>query len=329
MEKIKWGIVGPGIIAHEFAHDFQFVEKGELIAVASRSSERGLAFAKKYKIPKVYNSYQDLYADEEIDAIYVATPHTFHLENSRNALMAGKAVLCEKPITINPAQLEELIKVSKETGGYLMEGMWTYFLPAIKKAQQWVEEGKIGRIKHLKSDFGYPVPFDPKGRMYNPELAGGALLDMGVYTIAMAWLFYKKDPKNIISLGRKASTGVDNDVTMLFEYEDALATLTTAFRCKLNNWTYIIGENGYIAIPDFWRAKECFLYEMENCVEHFIDPRKGFGFNFEIEAVNADLLGGKKESVIMPLHFSRKLQQHMAQVADQLMDPKKQEAAYS
>jgi len=329
MKKIKWGIVGPGIIAHEFAHDFQFVEKGELMAVASRSPERGLAFASKFNIPKVYNSYQELYADEEIDAIYVATPHTFHLENTKDALKAGKAVLCEKPITINPAQLEELIRVSKKTGNYLMEGMWTYFLPAIKKAQQWVEEGRIGSIKHLKSDFGYPVPFEPKGRMYNPELAGGALLDMGVYTIAMAWLFYRKDPKNIISIGRKAASGVDNDVTMLFEYEDALATLTTAFRCKLNNWTYVIGEKGYIAIPDFWRARECFLYEMDNCIEHFIDPRKSFGFNFETEEVNADLLAGKKESDTMPHSFSRKLQQHMAQVADQWVDNKIHLAAFS
>lgn len=315
-KKIRWGIVGPGIIAHEFAHDFQFVAKGELVAVASQSRERGSEFAKKFNIPKVYHTYQDLYSDRDIDVVYVATPHTFHLENSSDAMRAGKAVLCEKPITINPQQLTELLEVSNQTGNYIMEGMWTCFLPAIQKAQQWVKENKIGTIRHVKSDFGYPVPFDAKGRMYNPDLAGGALLDMGIYTIAMAILFTEEFPRKMTVVSKKASTGVDNDVTMLFEYENALATLCTSFRCKLNNWTYIIGDEGYIAIPDFWRAKECFLYKVEECTEHFKDDRRGFGFNYETDAVNEDLLAGKKESAIMPHSFSMNLQEHMYQVSN-------------
>lgn len=316
MKKIKWGIIGPGIIANEFAHDFQFVHKGELAAVASRSSTRGNDFALKYGIPIVYSSYEELYNDPEIDAIYISTPHTFHLENSKKALEAGKAVLCEKPITINPIQYQELLKVAKTTQGYLMEGMWTYFLPAIQKAQKWVSDGRIGTIKHVKSELGYPVPFDPSGRMYNPELAGGSLLDMGIYPLAMAWLFYKKDPDNITVVSQKAKTGVDNDVTMLFEYDQALATLHSSFQCKLSNWTYVIGDQGYIAIPDFWRAKECFLYKVEECVEHFKDSRKGFGFNYEIDAVSDDLIQGKKESEVMPHSYSMKFQEHMKIVAN-------------
>lgn len=315
-KKIRWGIVGPGIIANQFAHDFQYADKGELVAVASNSVVRGNEFAKRFEIPKVYNNYNDLYNDPDVDAVYVATPHNFHFQNSSDALLAGKAVLCEKPITINPREFLQLFDVSKQTGNYLMEGMWTCFLPAIIKAQQWVAEGRIGTIRHLKSDFGYPVPFDPAGRMYNPDLAGGALLDMGIYTITMALLFMDSEPHDVKVICRKASTGVDNDVTILFQYKESLATLCTSFQCKLNNWTYIIGDDGYIAIPDFWRAKECFLYKVEECVEHFIDPRRGFGFNYEINAVNEDLLGGSKESIVMPHSFSVKLQQYMQRVAD-------------
>ena len=191
MEKIKWGIVGPGIIAHEFAHDFQFASHAELVAVASRSVERGADFAKKYGIKKVFSSYNDLYNDPDVDAIYVATPHTFHFENSRDAIDSGKAVLCEKPLTHNLQDTVALLDHAQKKGIYLMEGMWTYFLPVIRKAVEWVDAGRIGEVKHVKANFGYPSEFDPSRRYYDPELAGGCLLDMGCYTIAMAWLFLK------------------------------------------------------------------------------------------------------------------------------------------
>jgi len=314
MEIIKWGILGPGIIANQFAHDFRYVTNGVLSAVASRSAERAGEFAKKYQIPKAYDSYQDLFQDPEIDAIYIATPHTFHYQQTLDAFDAGKAVLCEKPITTNPGDCRRLIEKSISTGNYLMEGMWTYFLPAVLKAQQWISEGRIGTIKHLKSEFGYPVPYDSQSRMYNPDLAGGSLLDMGVYTIAMAWLFLKEDPKDISVISRKAPSGVDNDVLMMLEYEDAAATLHSAFRCKLHNATFVIGDQGYITLPDFWRAKECLLYLGEECVEHFKEPRESFGFDYEIEAVSKDLLENKKESDRMPLATSQVLQEHMKEV---------------
>ncbi len=314
--KIRWGIIGPGIIAHQFAHDFQYVSHGELVAVASRSKDRAKGFAEKYKIPTSYGSYEGLYKDPSIDVIYVATPHTFHLRNSIDAMSAGKAVLCEKPITISQGEFEDLIRAAENYGQYLMEGMWTYFLPAIRKAKEWVAEGKIGKIRHIKSDFGYPIPMDPTGRMYNPELAGGALLDMGIYNVAMAWLFCQKDPDQITSISHFAETGVNDDVTTLFEYDEAVAHLTTSFRCKLNNWAYVIGESGYIAIPNFWRARECSLYRNEECIDHFKDNRNGYGFNFEIDEVSGDLLTNKMQSGTMPLSTSRKLQEHLAWISE-------------
>jgi predicted dehydrogenase len=314
MKKVKWGIVGPGNIAHSFAHDFLFAKYGELQAVASRSLAKAQNFANKYGIPRAYGSYSELYADKEIDIVYVATPHTFHHENSADAINSGKAVLCEKPITVNLEECDSLIALAKEKDKYLVEGMWTYFLPVINKVSEWVNEGRIGQVLSIKADFGNLVPFDPDSRMYSPELAGGTLLDMGIYPLAITWLIYKSDPKNISVISRKASTGVDNDVNVLFEYEDALASLHSSFRSKLNNHAYIIGEKGYIDIPEFWHARECLLFESENIIERFQDDREGKGYEFEIDAVSIDLLNGFKQSEVMPLDYSRKLQVHMQMV---------------
>jgi predicted dehydrogenase len=316
MKKVRWGIVGPGNIAHSFAHDFQFTKYGELMAVASRSLDRAQNFANKYGIPKAYGSYSELYADKEIDIVYVATPHAFHHENSTDAINSGKAVLCEKPITVNLEESDSLIALAKEKDQYLAEAMWTYFLPVIKKVSGWVSEGRIGRVLNIKADFGNRVPFDPDSRMYSPKLAGGTLLDMGIYPLAITWLIYKSDPINISVISRKAPTGVDNDVNMLLEYEDASASLHSSFRSKLNNHAYIIGEKGYIDIPEFWHARECILYDSENIIDSFQDDRKGKGYEFEIDAVSIDLLNGLKQSGVMPLDYSRKLQEHMQMVVD-------------
>jgi predicted dehydrogenase len=316
MKKIRWGIIGPGNIAHTFAQDFQFAKYGELKAVASRSQERADIFANKYRIPKAYGSYAELYADQDIDIVYVATPHTFHHENSADALNNGKAVLCEKPITVNLAECDSLITLAKEKDKYLIEGMWTYFLPAIRKVSEWVNDGRIGKVLSIKADFGSAVPFAADSRAYSPALAGGTLLDMGIYPLAITWLIYKSDPKNISVISRKAATGVDNDVNILFEYEDALASLHSSFRSKLNNHAYIIGEKGYIDIPEFWHARECILYGSENIIDRFKDDRKGSGFEFEIDSVSGDLLNGLKQSKVMPLAYSRKLQEHMQMVIE-------------
>lgn len=316
---IKWGIIGPGIIANEFAFDFQFVKNAKLEAVASSSSERAEAFAHKFSIPKVYTSYDDLYNDPEIDIIYIATPHTFHFEQSKKALLSGKAVLCEKPMTVTLQETLDLLTLAQEQKKFLMEGMWTYFLPAIQKAYQWAATGRIGKVIQVKSDFGYKVPYNEKGRMYNPDLAGGSLLDMGVYNIAMAWLFLQKTPKDIYVNTHFAPTGVDNFVQSFFDYgNEQSATLTSAFKCKLHNTCFIIGEEGYIEIPDFWRAKTCKLYENEDVVADYHEERKGFGFNYEIESVSNDLIQGNLTSSIHSLENTLKLQEHMTLVREKM-----------
>ena len=282
--KIKWGILGPGKIAHKFASDFQFTSNAELKAVASRTRARAQEFAEKFNIEHAYEGYEALYTDSDIDIIYIATPHNFHLEQSLKALASGKAVLCEKPITTKLSDAAELFEFAASKNLYLAEGMWTYFLPAIKKAMEWVKEGRIGKITSIKADFGFAKEYDPTSRLYNPALSGGVLLDMGIYPLAISRLFLDWSPINISMVARKAPSGVDDDVNLLIEYQDATATLHTTFRSKLHNHAYIIGDNGYIDIPAFWSATECKLYQDVKLIDHYVDNRKGSGFEFEIDS---------------------------------------------
>ena len=321
MEKVRWGIVSTGRITHQFVQDFKYVSNGEVIAVASRAQESAEAFAAEYGIPKAYAGYQRLLDDPQVDAVYVATPHTMHYRNTADAIAAGKHVLCEKPFTATLRESEELFRLAGQSSVFVMEAMWTYFLPAIQKARQWVKEGRIGKLRQVKADFGYPqLPYDPNRREYNAELAGGCLLEMGIYPIGLAWLFLQQDPVAMRVVAHKAPNGVEDDVAMVFDYgadtEGATAMLGTSFRSKLQNWAYIIGEDSYIAIPNFWRAGECSLYELDTRVDHFEDGRSSLGFVYETIASNEDILAGRRQDSIMPWATTLRLQQHMAKVRD-------------
>ena len=314
MSTVRWGIVGTGGIAGAFAREFPHIENGAVAAVASRTQSRADRFAQEHGVDRAHASYDALYDDPEVDAVYVATPHSLHAENAADALRAGKAVLCEKPLTPTPDEASALIDVARETGGYLAEGMWTHFLPAVQTARQWVEDGRIGRLLHLKADFGYRHPYDPSSRLYDPDLAGGALLDMGVYPVALAWLFLQQHPTSLSVVGHRAPTGVDDDVTMRFDYPGVVATLSTSFRCKLPNAAYVIGDEGTIQIPDFFRAQSCSLFHGDEHVDHFEDDRTSLGFEYEVTAVSDDILQGRQQSDVVPWAASLAIQDHLARV---------------
>ena len=314
MDKVRWGIVGAGSIARTFASDMSACKAGTLQSVAARDGASAAGFAKRYGIPNAHEGYEALYADPDVDAVYVATPHTLHLQNSGDALCAGKAVLCEKPITVNAAECRQLMQLADEHSAYLMEAMWTWFLPAIRKAKEWVDAGRIGRIVRIHSDFGYPKAYDAVSRVYDAELAGGCLLEMGVYPVALTALFSKADPIGVSVVARHAPNGVEDDVVATFEFDDFVATLATSFRAKLRNWAYVVGEKGYVAIPDFWRAEECQLWVLDEMVDRFRERRKTGGFDYQIDAVNDDLLKGRTQSEIVPLAASLRFQQQMDRI---------------
>ena len=315
MKIIKWGIISTGNIAHSFAKDFVYSHGGKVHAVASRSLNKAKDFANKFNIENAYGSYDELFNDPEIDIVYIGTPHNFHFLNATEAIKKRKAVLCEKPITTNPHDCKTLIDLSVNSKTFLMEAMWMYYLPPIRKVKQWIDDGRIGNVVQLKADFGLKAMYDPSGRVFNPDLAGGALLDIGIYPIALAQLIFEQEPIDISVFSRKAKTGVDLEEIMLFQYkDDAYANLTATFACDLPNEAIISGETGYIRIPDFFKARDCLLYIDNKITEHFTDKRKSVGYNYEIDAVHSDLASGRNQSEIIPLRTSLLLQELMEKV---------------
>jgi predicted dehydrogenase len=313
---VRWGIVGAGRIANTFANDITLTQNATLYAIASRKLAPAQKFADAHDINTAYGSYAELFADPKVDAVYIATPHCYHKEHAIAALRAGKHVLCEKPVTLSLAELEEVISVAEQEQRYFMEGMWTYFLPVIHKAQQWINEGRIGTLRHVKAEFGYPLPYSPYLREYDNRLGGGCLMEMGIYPLAMAWLFLQQDPDQQSVWHHSAENGVEDDVVILNSYDknSATAQLSTSFRCKLNNYLYLVCDEGYIAISDYWAAREAKLYKVDDCIDTFIEERTCAGFNHQIECVSRDILAGKIQPEQVSWDDSRALQRQMAKI---------------
>ncbi|MGB7784631.1 MAG: Gfo/Idh/MocA family oxidoreductase, partial [Salinimicrobium sp.] len=206
--EIKWGIIGPGQIARKFARSLQEVDDAQLYAVASRTLERAEAFAEETGAAKAFGSYEEMLMDAEVDVVYIATPHVFHKEHTLLSLKHGKPVLCEKPFAINRAQVKEMISNAKEKRVFLMEAMWTPFLPHIIYLREVLSSGKYGKVKRLTADFGFAAAFDKNGRLFKKSLGGGSLLDIGIYPIFLA-LHTLGKPEKISAKAQMSSTNVD------------------------------------------------------------------------------------------------------------------------
>lgn len=315
---IKWGILGTGGIASAFARDLAFAKNTEKFAVGSRTKESAAKFAEEHGVSRAYGSYEELVQDPDVDAIYVATPHPFHKDNVLACLRAGKAVLCEKPFTINSGELEEIIQFARDQKLFLMEAMWTRFLPPIVKVKEWIDSGEIGEVLLVKADFGFRAPWDPEWRLLNPALGGGALLDVGIYPVTFASMIFGTKPEKILSTAHIGETGVDEQFSILMSYPSGkTATLNGAFRIGLTNEAYIHGTEGYIRIPSFHSAKSAFLYKDGEEVETFNDDRKSAGYAFEIEEVGRCLSQGLLESPVVPLDESLEIMKLMDEIRGQ------------
>ena len=304
MEKIfNWGIMATGKIAHTFAKAVNSVPNAKLYACASRNSQKAKQFAEEFGAEKFYGSYEELAADPEIDVIYVASPMSCHYENVKLCFEHGKNVLCEKSITLNVSQLEELISMAKAKDLFFMEAMWTKCLPAFLKAKQWFESGKIGRIKAIRADFSNPVEFDPQDRLFRPELGGGALLDLGVYPISFITAFLGFEPQEINSSVNIAGLGVDMDEAVIMRYKNAYASFVAGFDIDNENRAVIVGTDGRIAFdPWFFCTDTVRLYDKNNrLAEESKTPHLCNGYEFEIIEVQNCLAAGLKESRLNPL----------------------------
>jgi predicted dehydrogenase len=303
MKPIRWGIIGMGKIAEKFATDLLTVPNSQLVAVASTSLERATTFAQTYSASHAFGSHEEIF-QADLDVIYVATAHTSHYEKTLLCLRNKVAVLCEKPFAMNLQQVQEMVETAKENNVFLMEAMWTRFMPSILKTLELIKENRIGNIKTIHADFGFLAPFLPNRRLLNKQLGGGALLDIGIYPtfISLLLLGYPIDIQGVTQFG---ATDIDETTSFVFNYKEATAILNCTIAARTNSEAWIYGDNGCIQIHSrFHEAKKITLFEGENEPVDFVFERETFGYNYEIEEVNKCLRESKKESDLMPLSMS-------------------------
>lgn len=305
---IKWGIIGTGYISSIMAKDFRFVTNGKLVAVSGTSLEKAKNFAQQYGIDKYYGDLESLLEDEDIDAVYIATPHPSHKKIAIEAMKAKKSVLCEKPMAINKADELEMVAVANEENVFLMEAFWTLYLPAMQKVAQWIKEGEIGNLRLIKGGLCFKTKEDETGRLLNPDLAGGALLDVGIYPVGVTNYFAKLVGAGELvykdNIAQMTDSGVDGEDCITLQYANGLnAQLTCAV--TLNGPTDIIfyGDKGRIEVPGFFNTKKATLYTEEDTIE-FINETDARGYCYEVEAVNDLLSKGLKTSELITLEHS-------------------------
>lgn len=309
---LKWGIIGPGAIANSFAKEVH--NAGCIVkAVYGRNENKVNKFAEEYNIEKRYTDIDEFLRDEEVEAVYIATPHSHHMEFAEKCINSKKHILCEKPFSYNYSTAEQILKKAEENELFVMEALWTLFLPAINQAKSWIEEGQIGKIKLITVNFGFKSEENKEGRLYNPSLAGGALLDVGIYPILLANYLLGEVPEKIEASGTMTSTGVDETDLINLKYkEGALASLTCSIAADTDNTAVIYGEKGKISIPFFWMAKKAILDNEKEVV--FEDSYEEAGYKYEIEEAAKCIFDNKIESV----SASHKVTLELAEIMDEI-----------
>ena len=314
---IGWGIIGLGNIAASFARDLALVSGGQLIGVASRSIEKAEEFGNQFKAKYQFGSYQELFECREVDVVYIATPHTSHAELSIAAMNMGKSVLCEKPFGINSGEVEEMIAAAEKNGVFLMEAMWSRFNPSIKKVKQLVSEGAIGDVGYLHADFAfYALNRSEEGRLLNPGLAGGSLLDIGIYPIFLAYLMLGM-PESINAVSNFYKTGVEIQTSMIFNYPSAQAILYSGLNSNSEMKAQIAGKDGSLFLHSRWHESQGYSLEKEGELQQFELPTTGKGYSHEIEEVHYCLNSNQRESQLWSLDDSRNLMRLMDEIRKQ------------
>ncbi len=317
-QKINWGIMGCGWIAQQFADALNGTEDVVLYAAASRKQEKADEFTKKNKAVKAYGSYNALVADPDIDIIYIATPHSYHYANTKVCLEAGKHVLCEKAFTVNTAQVKELMILAKTNGLFLMEALWTKFLPGMIKAKEMIDSGIIGDVISMDADFGLKFEMDPKHRLFNPYLAGGVLLDIGIYPLFLSLYLFGK-PEVLKAHSKLDSNHIDLTTSMIAEHKaGTISNLTSTSTANRPVVAAFYGTKGKLVFDNWWFTPSSFTVTIdEKDPEVFEFPAIVNGYEYEIIESNKCLREGKMESEIMPHSFSILLMEMMDEIRKQ------------
>ena len=303
---IRWGILGLGHIAHKFSQDLATVEGAELYAVASRSKEKATSFAEEFQVFNSYDSYELLVKDPAIDAIYIATPHSFHKEHTILCLQHKKAVLCEKPFAMNLIEVTEMIAVAKENKTLLMEALWTLFLPHYQYVINFIKNEVFGKVLLLEADFGFQSTHSLDSRVLRKELGGGSLLDIGIYPVFAA-LSSLGLPKTIEADATFFENGADSACSIVFEYNNAKAILKSTFLEETPSEAIFTCEHGVIKINTRFHQPTSVTLFQNGSEEHVDFSANTFGYNFEIEHFNQLLRDHKTESELMSFSFSKDL----------------------
>jgi predicted dehydrogenase len=298
----RWGILGTGAIASKMAQALHKVDGAELAAVGSRSRQGADALGDKFSVARRHASYEDLAADPAVDVVYVATPHPMHKSNSLLCLEAGKAVLCEKPFTVNAAEAGEVVATARRKGLFLMEAMWSRFLPPIVRTRELIAAGAIGQFRMVQADFAFRAKWDPKSRLLDPALAGGGLLDVGVYCVSLASMLFGP-PTRITGLAHIGKSGVDEQAgIVLLGKSGEIAILSCGVQTNTPHEAVIIGTDGLIRLhPKWWNGGRLTLARNGKATEDIDIPTDENGFIYQVQEVHRCLSAGRTESAIMPL----------------------------
>ncbi len=301
---LGWGIIGAGSIACKLAESIPDVKGAKLVAIGSRSQKKANAFGDTWNIPHRHNSYDKLVNDPDVDIVYVATPHPMHYPHVELALKAGKHVLVEKPFAVNSTQARAMVSLARRKKLFLMEAMWSRFLPSVLKAKEICESGAIGELRMVTADFGFRAGVAPKSRLFAPELAGGGLMDVGIYTVSLA-TFFLGDPKKVVSLMEPASTGVDAQAGMVMLHEGgAMSVLSTAIRTNTPQEATILGTEGQIRMEAPWWVGAPLTVDAGGKTKVIKPAMVENGFVYQIREVVKCVNAGKTESDIMSLDMT-------------------------
>lgn len=300
MKDINFAILAPGKIANKMAKAVNGTSGVELYAVASRSLERAEAFAEKWNVEKAYGSYEEMLCDPSVDLVYVASPHSCHYEHAKLCLMHGKNVLVEKAFTVNASEAGELIRLSEERHLLLAEGMWTRYMPSRELISNLIDEGTIGDITSVTANLGYPL--SGIERLEKPELAGGALLDLGVYPINFALMVLNEKIKNVQSAAVMSPVGIDwsNSITLTFE-NDKIAVLSSDMRAATNRMGVICGTKGYIEVHNINNCEKIDVFDTNHSlISRIAVPEQVNGYEYEVASCVKAIHEGKTECPEMP-----------------------------
>ena len=292
-KQLRWAVLGTGVIANQMAQALRSMGR-TLDAVGNRTYDKAVAFAEKYGVSKVYTDYNDMFTDPDIDVIYITTPHNTHMGFLEQALSNGKHVLCEKSITLNSEELDRAVSLAREHGVVLAEAMTIYHMPLYRELRERVASGALGRVNLIQLNFGSYKVYDMNNRFFNPRLAGGAMLDIGVYAFSLARLFLDSNPDQVSSFVRKAPTGVDESAAIsMMNREGQLVSVTLSLHSKQPKRAVISCEKGYIEIMEYPRADEAVIVDAETGERETVKAgRTADALRYELEDMERAIQNG-------------------------------------